>query len=45
VRKGGLIWSRGWYELRDPLTYLKPEKEVDKTMRDFSEREGEEIPV
>jgi hypothetical protein len=34
-----------WYELRDPLTFLKPIGEVDITMREFTKGEGEEIPV
>ncbi|EXJ83494.1 hypothetical protein A1O1_07117 [Capronia coronata CBS 617.96] len=25
----------GWYELRDPITYLQSEEKVDKTMREF----------
>ncbi|EXJ88761.1 hypothetical protein A1O3_01825 [Capronia epimyces CBS 606.96] len=25
----------GWYELRDPITYLQAEETVDKTMREF----------
>jgi hypothetical protein len=37
--------NSGWYELRDLLTYLKPNGEVDMTMREFTEREGEELPV
>jgi len=35
----------GWYELRDPLTYLQEGQDVDTTMREFTEREGEEIPM
>ncbi|KAI1608251.1 hypothetical protein EDD37DRAFT_654250 [Exophiala viscosa] len=35
----------GWYELRDPITYLQPEDKVDKTMRDFLEKEIDEQNV
>lgn len=35
----------GWYELRDPLTYLQPEDKVDKTMKEFLDRNDEDKSV